>query len=86
MATVYVKQSIVWMPMCRHPPSCLRFLFCLDAASRAKLMVSTKLRGTGKTHAYPQPEGVLGETMVKYGGDLGEESPFGEPLLGGIGA
>uniref|UniRef100_A0A6B0V9K8 Endophilin-A n=1 Tax=Ixodes ricinus TaxID=34613 RepID=A0A6B0V9K8_IXORI len=52
-----------------------------NPASRAKLMVSTKLRGTGKTHAYPQPEGVLGETMVKYGGDLGEESPFGQSLI-----
>ncbi|XP_077556499.1 SH3 domain containing GRB2 like, endophilin-A isoform X4 [Haemaphysalis longicornis] len=52
-----------------------------NPASRAKLMVSTKLRGTGKTHAYPQPEGVLGESMVKYGTDLGEESPFGQSLL-----
>lgn len=52
-----------------------------NPASRAKLMVSTKLRGTGKTHAYPQPEGVLGESMVKYGTDLGEESPFGRSLL-----
>lgn len=52
-----------------------------NPASRAKLMVGTKLRGTGKTHAYPQPEGVLGESMVKYGTDLGEESPFGQSLL-----
>uniref|UniRef100_A0A023GJ99 Endophilin-A n=1 Tax=Amblyomma triste TaxID=251400 RepID=A0A023GJ99_AMBTT len=52
-----------------------------NPASRAKLMVSTKLRGTGKTHAYPQPEGVLGESMVKFGTDLGEESPFGQSLV-----
>ncbi|XP_037511360.1 endophilin-A isoform X5 [Rhipicephalus sanguineus] len=52
-----------------------------NPASRAKLMVSTKLRGPGKTHAYPQPEGVLGESMVKYGTDLGEESPFGQSLI-----
>lgn len=52
-----------------------------NPASRAKLMVSTKLRGPGKTHAYPQPEGVLGESMVKYGTDLGEDSPFGQSLI-----
>ncbi|XP_075537727.1 SH3 domain containing GRB2 like, endophilin-A isoform X3 [Dermacentor variabilis] len=52
-----------------------------NPASRAKLMVSTKLRGPGKTHAYPQPEGVLGESMAKYGTDLGEESPFGQSLI-----
>ncbi|KAL1437077.1 hypothetical protein MTO96_049077 [Rhipicephalus appendiculatus] len=52
-----------------------------NPASRAKLMVSTKLRGPGKTHAYPQPEGTLGESMVKYGTDLGEESPFGQSLI-----
>lgn len=52
-----------------------------NPASRAKLMVSTKLRGTGKTHAYPQPEGVLGETMTKYGTELGEESHFGQSLM-----
>ncbi|XP_050044194.1 endophilin-A isoform X3 [Dermacentor andersoni] len=52
-----------------------------NPASRAKLMVSTKLRGPGKTHAYPQPEGVLGESMTKYGTDLGEESPFGQSLI-----
>uniref|UniRef100_A0A2R5L540 Endophilin-A n=1 Tax=Ornithodoros turicata TaxID=34597 RepID=A0A2R5L540_9ACAR len=52
-----------------------------NPASRAKLMVSSKLRGPGKTHAYPQPEGVLGETMIKYGTDLGEESHFGQSLI-----
>lgn len=40
-------------------------------------MVSSKLRGGAKAHAYPQPEGTLGEAMVKFGKDLGEETCFG---------
>ncbi|GFU03768.1 endophilin-A [Nephila pilipes] len=52
-----------------------------NPASRAKLMVSSKLRGGAKAHAYTQPEGTLGEAMVKYGKDLGEESPFGLSLI-----
>ncbi|KAG1665535.1 Endophilin-A [Nymphon striatum] len=51
-----------------------------NPTSRAKLMVS-KLRGSGKTPAYPQPEGTLGETMVKYGSDLGEESVYAISLV-----
>lgn len=41
-------------------------------------MVSSKLRGGQKAHAYPQPEGTLGEAMVKYGKELGDESAFGK--------
>ncbi|XP_035221614.1 endophilin-A-like isoform X9 [Stegodyphus dumicola] len=52
-----------------------------NPASRAKLMVSSKLRGGAKAHAYPQPEGTLGEAMVKYGKELGEESAFGMSLI-----
>lgn len=33
----------------------------------------SKIRGQAKSSAYPQPEGTLGETMVKYGKDLGED-------------
>lgn len=52
-----------------------------NPASRTKLMVSSKLRGGVKSHAYPQAEGTLGEAMVKYGKDLGEESGFGISLI-----
>lgn len=51
-------------------------------ASRTKLMVSSKLKGApGKPHTYPQPEGLLGEVMCKYGKELNEDSNFGKLLF-----
>ena len=38
------------------------------------------MRGQVKNTPYPQPEGVLGETMIKHGKELGENSHFGEAL------
>ena len=38
------------------------------------------MRGQVKNTPYPQPEGTLGETMIKYGKDLGDESHFGNAL------
>ena len=38
-------------------------------------MLSSKMKGQ-KQHTYPQPEGILGEAMCKYGKDLGENSNF----------
>ncbi|XP_068089908.1 endophilin-A2 isoform X2 [Hyperolius riggenbachi] len=55
-----------------------------NPASRAKLsMLNTvsKIRGQVKNPGYPQPEGLLGECMVRYGKELGEESSFGDALL-----
>ncbi|KAG9480704.1 hypothetical protein GDO78_012261 [Eleutherodactylus coqui] len=55
-----------------------------NPASRAKLsMLNTvsKIRGQVKNPGYPQPEGLLGESMVRYGKELGEESNFGNALL-----
>jgi len=55
-----------------------------NPASRAKLWTVnnlSKMRGQVKNTPYPQPEGTLGETMIKYGKDLGEESQFGCGLI-----
>ncbi|XP_059830875.1 endophilin-A1-like isoform X2 [Hypanus sabinus] len=55
-----------------------------NPASRAKLtMINTmsKIRGQEKGPGYPQAEGLLGESMIKFGKELGEESNFGHALL-----
>lgn len=53
----------------------------------------SKLRGQVKATGYPQTEGLLGDCMLKYGKELGEDSAFGgypaqlarwEHLLGGL--
>ncbi|KAM8763310.1 endophilin-A3a isoform 2-T2 [Acanthopagrus schlegelii] len=55
-----------------------------NPASRAKLnMLNTmsKIRGQVKTTGYPQTEGLLGDCMLLYGHELGEDSVFGCALL-----
>lgn len=55
-----------------------------NPASRARLtMVNTvsKMRGQVKSPGYPQAEGLLGECMLKYGRDLGEDTNFGGALV-----
>nr|XP_025046794.1 endophilin-A2 isoform X1 [Pelodiscus sinensis] len=55
-----------------------------NPASRAKLtMLNTmsKIRGQVKNPGYPQSEGLLGESMIRYGKELGDESNFGDALL-----
>lgn len=52
-----------------------------NPATRAKLtMLGTvsKIRGQVKSPGYPQPEGLLGECMTKYGRDMGQNTGFGE--------
>lgn len=52
-----------------------------NPATRAKLsMLSTvsKIRGQVKSPGYSQPEDLLGESMMKYGGDMGSDTNFGE--------
>ncbi|WKX90398.1 hypothetical protein Q1695_009332 [Nippostrongylus brasiliensis] len=55
-----------------------------NPATRAKMATMgaiSKVRGTVKTSPYPQTEGMLAETMHKYGSALGESSDLGKALL-----
>uniref|UniRef100_A0A3B3DBN9 Endophilin-A1-like n=1 Tax=Oryzias melastigma TaxID=30732 RepID=A0A3B3DBN9_ORYME len=55
-----------------------------NPASRAKLsMINTmsKIRGQDKGPGYPQAETILGDAMLKFGRELGEESSFGMALI-----
>lgn len=47
-----------------------------NPATRAKLMIGSKVQT--KTHAYPQPEGQLGEVMLRASSKLGADSNFGK--------
>lgn len=52
-----------------------------NPTSRAKLAMLTtvsKIRGQVNSPGYPQPEGLLGESMTKYGRELGEDTNFGK--------
>lgn len=56
------------------------YTLCSSIASRAKLtMLNTvsKIRGQVKTTGYPQTEGLLGDCMLRFGHELGEDSVFG---------
>lgn len=41
------------------------------------LNTMSKIRGQVKTTGYPQTEGLLGDCMLCYGQELGEDSLFG---------
>lgn len=52
-----------------------------NPATRARLnMLNTvsKMRGQESNPGYPQPEGLLGESMTKYGREMGDETGFGK--------
>lgn len=55
---------------------------CLcPAATRAKMSMMnsmSRMRGQEKGPGYTQTEAILGESMQKFGRELGEESSFGE--------
>ncbi|KAI6230062.1 BAR domain protein [Aphelenchoides fujianensis] len=55
-----------------------------NPATRAKMAAMgamSKVRGTTKSQSYPQTEGLLAETMTKYGKGLGDDSDLGRALL-----
>ncbi|XP_031560758.1 endophilin-A3-like [Actinia tenebrosa] len=55
-----------------------------NPAARARLSMQgavQKVRGEAAAFKYPQPEGSLGETMVKSGQDLGDDSSFGQAIV-----
>ncbi|CDS41390.1 sh3 containing grb2 protein 3 [Echinococcus multilocularis] len=55
-----------------------------NPATRAKLATLNtfnKIQGKGKAPPYPQPEGQLGDCMLKYGNELDHDSLFGECLI-----
>ncbi|XP_078687724.1 endophilin-A3-like isoform X9 [Branchiostoma floridae x Branchiostoma belcheri] len=52
-----------------------------NPASRARLAAQnqfSKIRGQARTTQYPQPEGTLGDVMIKYGRELSEGSVSSE--------
>ncbi|CAJ1048653.1 endophilin-A3a isoform X1 [Xyrichtys novacula] len=55
-----------------------------NPASRAKLnMLNTvsKIRGQVRTTGYPQTKAIMGDCMLRYGHELGEDSVFGCALV-----
>lgn len=44
------------------------------------LNTMSKIRGQVKTTGYPQTEGLLGDCMIRYGRELGDDSMFGESV------
>ncbi|KAA0187756.1 hypothetical protein HAZT_HAZT000482 [Hyalella azteca] len=55
-----------------------------NPASRAKMSAVkgiSKLSGQAKAQTYPQPEGVLGESMITFGKKLGDDSLYGTWII-----
>ncbi|VDK77086.1 unnamed protein product [Litomosoides sigmodontis] len=55
-----------------------------NPATRAKMATMgalSKVRGTSKAQPYPQTEGLLADTMQKYGTALGGDSDLGKALI-----
>ncbi|KAK1798583.1 hypothetical protein P4O66_006865, partial [Electrophorus voltai] len=49
----------------------------LRGAKLGMLNTMSKIRGQVKTTGYPQTEGLLGDCMLRYGRELGDDSTFG---------
>ncbi|VDN06442.1 unnamed protein product [Thelazia callipaeda] len=55
-----------------------------NPATRAKMATMgalSRVRGTSKAQPYPQTEGLLADTMQKYGTSLGTDSDLGKALI-----
>lgn len=79
----FVRLFIHLFSFLQHINSFSNLFFLHSPASRAKMTtVNTisKIRGQQKVILYPQPEGTLGEYMIKHGRDLGDDNCFGELL------
>ena len=46
----------------------------------AAMGAMSKMRGTSKAQSYPQTEGLLADSMQKYGRGLGDDSDLGKAL------
>lgn len=79
MTCVCLKRNFLCSRMYIFFPSLS--LLLSSVASRAKLnMLNTvsRMRGQVRTNGYPQTEGLLGDCMLRYGHELGENSVFGK--------
>lgn len=63
-------------PLCAR----MKLRFSATRAKMAAMATVSKVRGTTKSQAYPQTEGLLSEMMVKYGKGLGDDSDLGKAL------
>lgn len=71
-----------WIEIISHC-RCGREVYCtsLFIGNRAKLAMQaswSKVKGKQVNSLYPQPEGTLGETLLKHGTELGDNSEFGK--------
>ncbi|KAI3382023.1 hypothetical protein SNEBB_002717 [Seison nebaliae] len=51
-----------------------------NPVTRSKLWTYAKIRTGNRSSVYPQPEGILGDTMQKHSRDLGTASDFSDAL------
>lgn len=55
-----------------------------NPTTRAKMNmmnISSKIQGKQRDMKYPQTESILADTMLKFGGELGETSNFGDAMV-----
>lgn len=60
----------VWFHLC--------FAFTATRAKMSMMNSMSRMRGQEKGPGYTQTEAILGESMQRFGRELGEESNFGE--------